>query len=187
MVFGLGFLGREFLWGFWQIETEAVPKRFLAVGSFWGFWGFWRLGVFGGFVIFNFKYFIMELVNVLEGVCFVMGQDINRVKTKGRFRELVVCRHLFYYLSKYYYGATLKEIGHLTNTDHTSVIHGINVINDLLSIKDENIINALRSIQEYISTRYMIDKRISVFVPYDVNLSELAEMLQNTYRCRVIL
>jgi hypothetical protein len=129
----------------------------------------------------------MELVNVLEGVCFVMGQDINRVKTKGRFRELVVCRHLFYYLSKYYYGATLKQIGQLTNTDHTSVIHGINVINDLLSIKDENIQNALSSIQDYISQRYMIDKRISVFVPYDINLSELAELLQNTYRCRVIL
>jgi hypothetical protein len=173
---------------FWFRNFGAgVFVGFLLRKVFGGVKGFWRLGVFGVFVIYNFKYFIMELVNVLEGVCFVMGQDINRVKTKGRFRELVVCRHLFYYLSKYYYGATLKQIGQLTNTDHTSVIHGINVINDLLSIKDENIQNALSSIQDYISQRYMIDKKISVFVPYDVNLSELAEMLQNTYRCRVIL
>jgi hypothetical protein len=52
MVFGwlVGF------WGFWQIETETVPKRFLAVRKVFGLTeteavseGFWRLGVFGGF------------------------------------------------------------------------------------------------------------------------------------------
>jgi chromosomal replication initiation ATPase DnaA len=129
----------------------------------------------------------MQLINVLEGVCFIMGQDIERVKAKGRYRELVVCRHLFYYLSKYYYGAKLKDIGAITGVDHTSVIHGIQLINDLISIKEESIINAIPAIQDYISQRYQADKKMTVFVPYDVNLSEIAEMLQNTYRCRVIL
>jgi hypothetical protein len=49
MLFGLGFLAREFLWGFWQIETETVPKRFLVRKVFGGLRGFWRLGVFGVF------------------------------------------------------------------------------------------------------------------------------------------
>ena len=129
----------------------------------------------------------MELLNILEAVCFVMQQDIERVKTKGRYRELVICRHLFYYLSKYYYEAKLRDIGAITNVDHTSVIHGIQLINDLVSIKDESVINAIPAIQHYIAQRYQADKKISVFVPYDVNLSELAEILQNTYRCRVIL
>jgi len=95
----------------------------------------------------------MELINVLEAVCFVMQQDIERVKTKGRYRELVICRHLFYYLSKYYYGAKLRDIGAITNVDHTSVIHGINLINDMVSIKDESICNAIPSIQNYIAQR----------------------------------
>jgi len=129
----------------------------------------------------------MELVNILEAVCFVMQQDIERVKQKGRYRELVICRHLFYYLSKYYYGAKLRDIGAITGVDHTSVIHGIQLINDMVSIKDENICNAIPSIQHYIAQRYQADKKISVFVPYDINLSELAEILQNNYRCRVIL
>jgi hypothetical protein len=90
-------------------------------------------------------------------------------------------------LSKYYYGAKLRDIGSVTDVDHTSVIHGIQLINDLVSIKDESICNAIPSIQHYIAQRYQADKKISVFVPYDVNLSELAEILQNTYRCRVIL
>jgi len=43
MLFGLGFLGREFLWGFWcgKFLPNDTPRRcigrFLAVGSFWGF------------------------------------------------------------------------------------------------------------------------------------------------------
>jgi hypothetical protein len=129
----------------------------------------------------------MELLNILEAVCFVMGQDIERVKAKGRYRELVICRHLYYYLAKYYYGARLRQIGHITNTDHTSVIHGIKLINDLISINDESIKDVIPAIQEYISQRYQSDKKMTVYIPYDVNLPELAELLQNTYRCRVIL
>jgi hypothetical protein len=164
-----------FCWGFWQLaETETVSE------------GFCRLGVFGVFGTINFNY--MNLVNVLEAVCFVMGQDVERVKSKERYRHLVICRHLFYYLSKYYYGAKLREIGNITgNADHTSVIHGISVINDMISIKDEQIIKAVAEIQEYISKRYQADKKVSVFVPYNVNLSELAQLLQNNYGCRVIL
>jgi hypothetical protein len=129
----------------------------------------------------------MELNNVLEAVCFIMGQDIERVKAKGRFRELVICRHLFYYLSKYYYGAKLLDIASVTGVDHSSVIHGIKLVNDLLSIKEESVTEAIPKIQHYIAERYQTDKKISVYVPFNVNLSELAEMLQNNYQCRVIL
>jgi len=129
----------------------------------------------------------MELLNILEAVCFVMGQDIERVKTKGRYRELVICRHLFYYLSKYYYGAKLRDIGRITGVDHTSVIHGINLINDLLYIKDDTITKAVEQVQMFIRERYQSDKKIVVFVPYSVNLPKLAETLQTEYKCRVIL
>jgi hypothetical protein len=129
----------------------------------------------------------MELINILEAVCFVMQQDIERVKTKGRYRELVICRHLFYYLSKYYYGAKLRDIGAITNVDHTSVIHGINLINDLLYIKDDTTTKAVEQIQIFIRERYQSDKKIVVFVPYSVNLPKLAETLQTEYKCRVIL
>jgi len=129
----------------------------------------------------------MELLNILEAVCFVMQQDIERVKTKGRYRELVICRHLFYYLSKYYYGAKLRDIGSVTGVDHTSVIHGINLINDLLYIKDDTTLKAVEQIQIFIRERYQSDKKIVVFVPYSVNLPELAETLQSEYNCRVIL
>jgi hypothetical protein len=129
----------------------------------------------------------MELVNILEGVCFVMGQEIDRVKKKDRYRELVVCRHLFYYLAKYFYGAKLKDIGKVTNVDHTSVIHGIQVINDLISIKDQDVMNAVEQCQSYIREKYQADKKISVYVPYDVNITTLSEMLTKIYKCRVII
>jgi len=129
----------------------------------------------------------MELVNVLEGVCFIMGQEIDRVKKKDRYRELVVCRHLFYYLAKNFYGAKLKDIGAVTGTDHTSVIHGISVINDLISIKDEDVMRAVEECQNYIREKYQADKKISVYVPYDVNITTFSEMLTKIYKCRVVI
>jgi len=50
-IFGAGvFVGFR---GFWQIETETVPKRFLVRKVFGEVKGFWRLGVFG---VFGLKY-----------------------------------------------------------------------------------------------------------------------------------
>jgi Bacterial dnaA protein helix-turn-helix len=129
----------------------------------------------------------MELVNVLEGVCFVMGQDLERVKKRDRYRELVICRHLFYYLAKYFYGAKLKQIGAVTGVDHATVIHGIKLVNNLIDIGDEDVINAIEETQKYIREKYQGDKKISVYVPYDVNLTTFSEMLTKIYKCRVIL
>jgi hypothetical protein len=49
MLFGLGFLAREFLWGFWCGKFLG----FLLREVFGEVKGFWRLGVFGVFVIFK--------------------------------------------------------------------------------------------------------------------------------------
>jgi hypothetical protein len=49
------------------------------------------------------------------------------------------------------------------------------------------VIAAIDETQKYIREKYQADKKISVYVPYDVNLTTFSEMLTKIYKCRVIL
>lgn len=66
---------------------------------------------------------------------------------KSRRRDLVVLRQIIYYFAKEHTTLSLKEIGKTTfNQDHSTVIHGVRMINDLISVDKEyaKIVNELQ-------------------------------------------
>lgn len=57
---------------------------------------------------------------------------------KSRRRDLVVFRQIIYYFARKHTTLSLKEIGKTTfNQDHATVIHGVRMINDLISVDKE--------------------------------------------------
>jgi len=57
---------------------------------------------------------------------------------KSRRRDLVVFRQIIYYFAREHTTLSLKEIGKTTfNQDHATVIHGVRMINDLISVDKE--------------------------------------------------
>jgi len=57
---------------------------------------------------------------------------------KSRRRDLVVFRQIIYYFARKHTTLSLKEIGKTTfNQDHATVIHGVKMINDLISVDKE--------------------------------------------------
>lgn len=70
---------------------------------------------------------------LLTAICIELGCDINKIKSKVRKRELVNVRHIYSYIGKVYFDFTLmslsKEIG---GRDHTTIIHSINTLKDLV-------------------------------------------------------
>lgn len=57
---------------------------------------------------------------------------------KSRRRDLVVFRQMIYYFAREHTTLSLKEIGKTTfNQDHATVIHGVRMINDLISVDKE--------------------------------------------------
>ena len=66
---------------------------------------------------------------------------------KSRRRDLVVFRQMIYYFARKHTTLSLKGIGKTTfNQDHATVRHGVNVINDLISVDKEyaKIVNELQ-------------------------------------------
>jgi chromosomal replication initiator protein len=61
------------------------------------------------------------------------GVSIELLKAKTRKREIVVARQVAMYLAKEYTNMSLKSIGfHFGNRDHSTVIHAISTVNDMM-------------------------------------------------------
>ena len=129
----------------------------------------------------------MELVDLLKACCVVTGQDFERVKQKGRYREIVFTRHLFFYMARHYFGAKLREIKNIFGFDHSTVLHGLELVNDLLYVNDQHTIDCIDRIHDYVGKHYQLDKKLTVYVPFSVEAGKIAEMLQNKFNCRVVI
>lgn len=95
---------------------------------------------------------VYNMGNVFDATITVC--DISRESALGkrRARNVVTARHLFSWLSRKYTGATLLEIGSYINRDYTTVIHSIQKVNELISVKDEIILNTISAIELKLSS-----------------------------------
>lgn len=109
----------------------------------------------------NFNYWIMPSVSnkkmspkqrqslcneIIEKVCAYYGVSVKDVVGRTRFKEIVMARHMAIYIIRNKVKYKLKATGMLFNRDHTTVIHAIQNINNLLCY-DEATINDLKNLQ----------------------------------------
>ncbi len=74
-----------------------------------------------------------RLIEVVTNVC---GVDWHRIVGRTRKVEVIIARHLYCYISRIEFGCTFKAIGRTINRDHTSAIHSVNVVVDMLQTKE---------------------------------------------------
>lgn len=69
---------------------------------------------------------------IITTVCdyFVLSVDV--VKSKSRAKEHVYARHVIFYFLRKHTNMTLKSSGALFNRDHTTVIHGLDNLRDIM-------------------------------------------------------
>jgi chromosomal replication initiator protein len=72
---------------------------------------------------------------IQKTVCEFVGINADLLKQNTRKREVVNARQISMYLAKKYTKNSLKEIGrHFGNKDHSTVIHSIQVVDNLLEV-----------------------------------------------------
>jgi chromosomal replication initiator protein len=74
----------------------------------------------------------------VDNVCEFYGLTIAQVKGKCRVRGYVKARFVSIYIIRKRTGLTLKEIGRLFHRDHTSIIHAVQTIEEVLSLRFDN-------------------------------------------------
>lgn len=78
----------------------------------------------------------LTLEMILEDVCQAQEEPIDKVVSKNRKREFVLCRMVYCYLAGEKTSFTLEEIGNVISKDHTSVIDAIQTALEYLISKD---------------------------------------------------
>lgn len=79
---------------------------------------------------------------VINAICQAFGVSEEQLSSRTRVREIVSARHMFYKIGRDTLGMTYKTLGSTLTMgrkgyDHSTVMHAIEAINDLMSIKDE--------------------------------------------------
>jgi chromosomal replication initiation ATPase DnaA len=74
----------------------------------------------------------------------------SQIESKHRYRPYVNARLMYCFFAKQQLsGITLKEIGNnLGQRDHTTVLHSLSTVNDLIAARDEAIIDLIEKINQ---------------------------------------
>lgn len=97
---------------------------------------------------FKQSYADITIEKILKVVCDVLNVSLQDMKTRSRTRELVEARQLAWMTIRITLRTTCVAMGDLFNRDHTSVLHGIKTMTNLIqndpSLFDKfNTINSL--------------------------------------------
>jgi len=117
--------------------------------------------------------------NLLSVISFVSGISENDIRGQNRARGLVLCRHAYYYIARKNMGLKLAEIGHFFGLDHTTVIHGINKVKDMISINDELTCNFIEQVNLCIKEKYLIPTIIMVSIPSELDDIHIIDKIKN--------
>lgn len=116
--------------------------------------------------------------NLLSVICFVSGLPENEIKGQNRARGLVLCRHAYYFIAREKMGLKLVEIGEVFGSDHTTVIHGIKKVKDMISIEDEITLNFINNINSCIKEKYLIPTILMVSIPSELDANQVIDTIK---------
>jgi len=80
----------------------------------------------------------ISIDDIIEKTALFYKVPVNNIREKNRTKEVALCRHVAMYISKTVTGHSLKAIGlNFGGRDHSTVIHSIQQIEDLIKKDDE--------------------------------------------------
>jgi chromosomal replication initiator protein len=80
---------------------------------------------------------VMPPGKIIEIVCNHYDLQFEALATKCRIKEHVHARHVIFYFLKKHTKMTLKTMGEMFNRDHTTVIHGVEKLHDIIETEPE--------------------------------------------------
>ncbi len=88
----------------------------------------------------------LTVADIKEEVLTVLNVSWEAIVKQNRKRPLAMARHIFFWLVDQYTLLNQREIGELMNRDRTTMLHSIQVVNDAIDIKFEEVTTPLNTI-----------------------------------------
>lgn len=128
----------------------------------------------------------MVQLEMIMNICSeVSGVSVEKIKSKDRFRSIVVVRQIYCYIARKYFCYTLLEIGKSVNRDHTSVIHSCELIETMLQLKDPLITQLYEKVMEKLKKERKTEIMVSIMFNDMVNPNAVLHEISTKYDCLV--
>lgn len=88
-----------------------------------------------------------KIAYIKQSVSEYTGIQVPKLESKSRKRELVEARQMAMWLIKKHCTYSLKTIGESFGRDHTTVIHSINTVNDLIKTDYAHLEDTIKRIE----------------------------------------
>lgn len=100
-----------------------------------------------------------EIKKIVEGVANALGYEVTEICSKSRVSDLVLARHICFYIAYKNEMHSLTQIGKsIGGRDHTTVLNGIKRIEGYRYTKDNLYIQYMDAIYKYAPEIYSILK-----------------------------
>lgn len=92
-----------------------------------------------------------KMNRLIYDVCQAGNMPVHKIKTKTRKREIVICRQVVSYIAyRNNYGSYLRIGTFLGGFDHSTILHGVRNIEQLLEINDTMVLNIISQLRRYL-------------------------------------
>lgn len=125
-----------------------------------------------------------KLLNI---ILIITGVSKDQFYSEKRGRQLVLARHLFCYISRVKLGHKLVYIGQFIKRDHTTVIHGIETISNLLSVNDTQCQSLFISVIDAITKEYELPVRIDITAKNKDEAEKIKKYIISNFECDVFV
>jgi hypothetical protein len=127
---------------------------------------------------------MIDLLGVAKAVEELSGLTMEEIRRKDRRRKVVMARHVFMYLARTNMDVSLCAIARFLGVDHTTVINGINRIQNMIDTNDELYLEFLLAVRRRVYELCDNPTKVFVVVPGHKDPKKVIEFLVREFGCQ---
>jgi len=124
---------------------------------------------------------------LLEIVSQVTGISQSDIISSSRNRSVCLAKQLYAHFLRHKFNLLLKQISMIMKNDHTTVIHSIRVIENMIWIKDDKTLSYIKGINDCLTNLESsnLSRKLKVNVPIGCDLEGLKKAIIEDYGCSI--
>lgn len=121
---------------------------------------------------------MITIDDVLDVVSEYTGVDKSSILGRSRYREVMRARHLFVYLAVEHTGRSVSELGRFCNKDHTTIIHSVKLVSDLIETNNDYYYSTYVNLYQIISKKYKEGNIVVISIPFNLSYNKIIDHLK---------
>lgn len=122
---------------------------------------------------------------ILEIVSNASGQPKEKIIGLERYKQYLEARHILIFFLRKKLKMTYMEIGKFLGRDHTTIIHSVNKVQDLIDVQDSETIQLYDMVDLAYQHATKEPYKLLVEISKDENINDVMYKIINQFTCKV--